>query len=110
MRAVIAVINFFFSFMVPWCHGRSIGLKCGCLDGRSSVDHDMRQAQRGISENKDLRLRIEPVEKDLGTMRNGPFAALREAEETDERLSRVGELEQEVQYCIRARGKATTRY
>jgi outer membrane murein-binding lipoprotein Lpp len=53
-----------------------------------------RQAQRAISENKDLRLRIESLEKDLGTMRNSLIAAQREA---DERLSRVEELEQEVE-------------
>ncbi|KAH9044402.1 hypothetical protein EDB85DRAFT_2130328 [Lactarius pseudohatsudake] len=69
-------------------------------DGRSSESLrsqliDMqRQSQRAISENKDLRLRIESLEKDLGTMRNNLVAAQRES---DERLSRVEELEQEVE-------------
>jgi regulator of replication initiation timing len=69
-------------------------------DGRSSKSLrdqliDMqRQAQRAISENKDLRLRIESLEKDLGTIRNSLIAAQREA---DERLSRVEELELEVE-------------
>ncbi|KAH8990140.1 hypothetical protein EDB86DRAFT_3065324 [Lactarius hatsudake] len=69
-------------------------------DGRSSESLrsqliDMqRQSQRAISENKDLRLRIESLEKDLGTMRNNLIAAQRES---DERLSRVEELEQEVE-------------
>jgi outer membrane murein-binding lipoprotein Lpp len=69
-------------------------------DGRSSESIrsqliDMqRQSQRATSENKDLRLRIESLEKDLGTMRNNLVAAQRES---DERLSRVEELEQEVE-------------
>jgi chromosome segregation ATPase len=69
-------------------------------DGRSSESLrsqliDMqRQSQRAISENKDLRLRIESLEKDLGTMRNNLVAAQRES---DERLTRVEELEQEVE-------------
>lgn len=69
-------------------------------DGRSSESLrsqliDMqRQSQRAISENKDLRLRIESLEKDLGTMRNNLVAAQRES---DERLSRVEELEQQVE-------------
>jgi hypothetical protein len=46
------------------------------------------------AKTKDLRLRIESLEKDLGTMRNSLIAAQREA---DERLSRVEELEQEVE-------------
>jgi len=53
-----------------------------------------RQAQCAISENKDLRLCIESLEKDLGTMRNSLIATQRKA---DERLSRVEELEQEVE-------------
>jgi archaellum component FlaC len=53
-----------------------------------------RQKKPAIGENKDLRLRIESLEKDLGTMRNSLIAAQREA---DERLSRVEELEQEVE-------------
>ena len=69
-------------------------------DGRSSESLrsqliDMqRQSQRAVSENKDLRLRIESLEKDLGTMRNNLVAAQRES---DERLSRIEELEQEVE-------------
>ncbi|KAI0308283.1 hypothetical protein B0F90DRAFT_1665117 [Multifurca ochricompacta] len=69
-------------------------------DGRSSESLrsqliDMqRQSQRAISENKDLRLRIESLEKDLGTMRDNLIAAQRES---DERLSHVEELEQEVE-------------
>lgn len=69
-------------------------------DGRSSESLrsqliDMqRQSQRAISENKDLRLRIDSLEKDLGTMRSNLIAAQRES---DERLSRVEELEQEVE-------------
>ncbi|KAI0294942.1 hypothetical protein BC826DRAFT_1104415 [Russula brevipes] len=69
-------------------------------DGRSSESLrsqliDMqRQSQRAASENKDLRLRIDSLEKDLGTMRSNLIAAQRES---DERLSRVEELEQEVE-------------
>ncbi|THH11891.1 hypothetical protein EW146_g7884, partial [Bondarzewia mesenterica] len=52
------------------------------------------QSQRLVNENKDLRLRIDSLEKDLGHMRDNLIAAQRES---DERLSRVEELEQDVE-------------
>jgi cell division septum initiation protein DivIVA len=56
--------------------------------------------QRAIGENKDLRLRIESLEKDLGTMPGiSLIAAQRKA---DERLSRVEDLGREVEQQISA--------
>ncbi|KAI0066487.1 hypothetical protein BV25DRAFT_1820444 [Artomyces pyxidatus] len=61
---------------------------------RSQLIDTQRQSQRLSNENKDFRLRIDSLEKDLGHMRDNLIAAQREA---NERLSRVEELEQEVE-------------
>ncbi|KAI0046599.1 hypothetical protein FA95DRAFT_1679639 [Auriscalpium vulgare] len=61
---------------------------------RSQLIDSQRQSQRLSNENKDFRLRIDSLEKDLGHMRDNLIAAQREA---NERLSRVEELEQDVE-------------
>lgn len=61
---------------------------------RSQLVESQRQAQRFSNENKDLRVRIESMERELEAMRDNLVAAQRES---DERLSRIEEMEQDVE-------------
>jgi len=61
---------------------------------RSQLVESQRQAQRYGSENKDLHVRVDSLERDLENMRDNLVASQRES---DERLSRIEELEQDVE-------------
>ena len=61
---------------------------------RSQLVESQRQAQRYGSENKDLRVRVDSLERDLENMRDNLVASQRES---DERLSRIEELDQDVE-------------
>lgn len=61
---------------------------------RNQLIDAQRQVQRLNGDNRDLRLRIDTLERDLEHMRDNVIASQRES---DERLSRVEELEQDVE-------------
>ena len=61
---------------------------------RLQLLESQRQVQRSSGENKDLRGRVESMERDLENMRDNLVASQRES---DERLSRIEELEQDVE-------------
>lgn len=61
---------------------------------RSQLSDSQNQLRRLNSENRELRLRIDNLERDLEHMRDNVIASQRES---DERLSRIEELEQDVE-------------
>ncbi|KAL4241731.1 hypothetical protein ABKN59_000783 [Abortiporus biennis] len=61
---------------------------------RSQVQIAQQQVQRLNADNRDLRLRIDTLERDLEHMRDNVISSQRES---DERLSRIEELEQDVE-------------
>ncbi|PCH33914.1 hypothetical protein WOLCODRAFT_22329 [Wolfiporia cocos MD-104 SS10] len=61
---------------------------------RNQLSDAQRQVQRLNSDNRDLRQRIDTLERELENMRDNVIASQRES---DERLSRIEELEQEVE-------------
>jgi len=61
---------------------------------RSQLSEAHRQSERLDTENKDLKLRIDSLERDIETLRNSLHAS---QQESDERLSRIEQLEQDVE-------------
>jgi hypothetical protein len=60
---------------------------------RAQLIEAQRQAQRVVSENRDLRNRLDTLEKDLEDVKDNLMASQRES---DDRLNRVEDLEQEI--------------
>ncbi|KAL0951449.1 hypothetical protein HGRIS_008138 [Hohenbuehelia grisea] len=63
-------------------------------DARAQLLDSQRQVQRLQTENKDLRSRLDSLEKDLETLRENLIASQRES---DDRLSQIEELQHEVE-------------